>query len=35
MIKWNDEMIEDLKVMKIKDFAKKYNMAENSARTKE
>lgn len=34
MIKWNDEMIEDLKVMKIKDFAKKYNMAENSARTK-
>lgn len=34
MIKWNDEMIEDLKVMKIKEFAEKYNMSENSARTK-
>lgn len=34
MIKWNNEMIEDLKVMKIKEFAEKYNMSENSARTK-
>lgn len=34
MIKWTEEMIEDLKVMKIKEFAEKYNMSENSARTK-